>query len=98
MARSRIAFHPDAVAEARAARLWYQERSRQAAEGFLAELSRALEFITRHPTGTQESGRGDRRFVLRTYPFLIACRVQGDQIQIIAAAHSHRRPDYWKER
>jgi hypothetical protein len=33
-----LSVHPDATAEARAARLWYLERSPQAAELFVADL------------------------------------------------------------
>jgi plasmid stabilization system protein ParE len=86
------------VQEAKAARLWYEQRSSQAAVGFLAELSRALELIGKFPEGVRRSPLGGRRFVMRTYPFLIAYRVRGTRIEIIAVAHQHQRPDYWKNR
>jgi hypothetical protein len=35
-------FHPEAVAEARAARRWYADRSPLAAAAFVAELDHAL--------------------------------------------------------
>jgi plasmid stabilization system protein ParE len=98
MSPSRFVFHPHAVQEARAARLWYEQRSPQAAAGFLAELSRSFELIAKYPEAVQQSSLGDRRFVMRTYPFLIAYRVRGTRIEIIAVAHQHRRPGYWKDR
>ena len=98
MASSRFAFHPAAVAEARAARLWYQERSPRAASGFLAELSRAFEFIARHPEGAQQTEKGVRRLVMRSYPFAIIYRTHGEEIQVVAVAHQHREPGYWKGR
>jgi len=36
-----VEFHPDAIAEACAARQWYAERSASAAEAFMAEPLRA---------------------------------------------------------
>ena len=41
--------HPQAVAEARAAREWYQARNAEAAEAFMAELDSALERIEEAP-------------------------------------------------
>ena len=96
MSPSRFVFHPDAVEEARAARLWYQERSAHAAHGFLAELSRAFTLIAQDPEAWQAYPGGDRRFGLHAYPFLVAYRVVGDQIQIVAVAHQRRRPQYWR--
>jgi hypothetical protein len=41
--------HPEAVAEARAARGWYQVRNAEAAEAFMAELDLAIRRIEEAP-------------------------------------------------
>ena len=41
MSKSRVEFHPEAVAEARAAREWYRVRSRVASAAFVTELDHA---------------------------------------------------------
>jgi plasmid stabilization system protein ParE len=43
--RRTVEFHPEAVAEAHAAREWYCQRSPAAAAAFLAELDSAIERI-----------------------------------------------------
>lgn len=42
--------HPEAIAEAAAARRWYAERSAEAAEGFQAELDRAVMSMAEAPS------------------------------------------------
>ncbi len=41
--------HPEAIAEARAAREWYEARNAQPAEAFMAELDLAIERIEEAP-------------------------------------------------
>ena len=49
MAGKPVEFHPEAIAEAEAAVDWYLHRSRRAAEGFILELERAVDAITKGP-------------------------------------------------
>lgn len=92
-----LELHPDAVAEARDARLWYAERSPDAAAAFLAEFDRALARIEEAPMRWPVKS-GVRRYVLRRFPFLIVYRVLESQVEVIAVTHARRRPGYWKSR
>jgi toxin ParE1/3/4 len=86
------------VAEARAARLWYAERSSTAALRFMGALDEAIEKIREAPTRWPGYVRGTRRFRLNRFPYLIVYRVLEDRIQVIACQHARRRPNYWKGR
>lgn len=44
-----IELHPEAVEEARSARLWYEERSPMAAEGFAKEMMTGIDAILADP-------------------------------------------------
>ena len=94
----RLEFHPDAVAEAEAQRLWYAERSHAAADGFAKELEAALDAILEDPNRWPGYIQGTRRYPLRRYPFLIVYRQVGEVIEILAIAHGHRKPGYWTSR
>ena len=94
----RIELHPDAVEEARAAREWYEVRSQDAADAFVEELDRAIEQIAESPTRWPLYLQGTRRFLLRKFPFFFVYRQIEGAIQIVALAHGHRRPGYWKSR
>lgn len=39
-----------------------------------------------------------RRVPLRRFPFFIIYRERDDDVQIIALAHTSRRPNYWRSR
>ena len=41
---------------------------------------------------------GTRRFLLRRFPFSLLYRVELTRLVIVAVAHAHRRPGYWKQR
>lgn len=49
MPAGRAWVHPEAIAEARAARAWYRARNPEAAEAFMAELDVAIERIEETP-------------------------------------------------
>jgi plasmid stabilization system protein ParE len=98
MAALGLEVHPDAVAEAAAARAWYAERSRAASSAFVQELDFAVERILEAPDRWPEYLHGTRRYLLRRFPFNIVYRQKGDLIQIVAFAHAKRTPGYWQSR
>jgi hypothetical protein len=69
MPHADLEIHPDALLEAEAGVAWYLERSRGAAEHFLAELERAIEHILEAPDRWPPYLRDTRRYVL--YKFLL---------------------------
>jgi plasmid stabilization system protein ParE len=98
MAQPLVTIHPKAVAEAREAVKWYRERSQAAADSFVAEMDHAIERIIEAPDRWPPCIGGTRRYLLHRFPFSIVYRKQGPAIQVIAVAHGHRKPDYWKTR
>ncbi len=88
----------EALEEAEAAARWYAERSSAAAMGFSDELNAAESAISQLPDTWPSFEHGTRRYLLRRYPFSIIYRVESDRLLIVAVAHGHRRPGYWKMR
>lgn len=93
-----VEFHPEAVAEAGAARAWYAERNVLSGEAFVAELDRAVDNIARTPETWPLYLHGTRRYLLRRFPFSVVYRARVDLVQIVAVAHARRRPGYWRTR
>jgi plasmid stabilization system protein ParE len=87
--------HPEAIAEARAAREWYQVRNAEAAEAFMAELDSAIEKIEEAPRQWPPYLAKTRRYLLRRFPFFVVFREANDRVEILAVAHARRRPGYW---
>lgn len=92
-----LELHPEATSEAREARLWYAERSSEAATRFFLELERALDLIAESPSRWPVRA-GVRKYVMRRFPFVIVFRVHDSTVEVLAIAHARRRPGYWKER
>jgi toxin ParE1/3/4 len=92
-------FHQEATAEYDAAFDWYLERSPDAALRFDAEVDRAFAQIIAAPRRWAAGPFSTRRFLLRQFPSTLIYRerASGD-IQIIAVAHTSRKPGYWKQR
>ena len=93
-----VEYVEQAVAEAVAAAEWYAARSLTAAAGFEAELDAAESAIRELPNAWPPFDHGTRRYLLRRYPFGIVYRVEVSRILIVAVAHGHRRPGYWRDR
>ena len=92
-------FHEQASAEYDAAFDWYLERSPEAAVRFDAELDRALAQIIQAPQRWAAGPHSTRRFLLRQFPFTLIYRErESGKIQIVAVAHTSRKPGYWKGR
>jgi toxin ParE1/3/4 len=92
-------FHQEATAEYDAAFDWYLERSPDAALKFDAEVDRALAQIILAPQRWAAGPHSTRRFLLRQFPITLIYRERpSGEIQILAVAHTSRRPGYWKQR
>jgi toxin ParE1/3/4 len=94
-----VELHQEASAEYDAAFDWYLERSPDAAVKFDAEVDRALALIVEAPRRWAAGPHQTRKFLLRQFPFTLIYRERalGD-IQVVAVAHTSRRPGYWRER
>ena len=90
--------HPEAVYEAQAARQWYEAKNPHAANAFLADLDTGIESIRTAPELYPSYLYGTRRYLMRRFPYLIVYRTTAAAIQVLAVAHSRRRPGYWKSR
>jgi len=92
-------FHEEAAAEYDAAFDWYLQQSPEAALKFDAEVERALAHIIQAPQRWTAGPHSTRRFLLRRFPFIMIYRnLTSVDIQIVAIAHTSRRPGYWRGR
>ena len=98
MASKEVEFHESATLEYEAAFDWYLERSERVALRFADELSRAIASIAEAPQRWPTSSQGTRKFLLHRFPFAVIYRELPSTIQVLALAHGHRRPGYWRKR
>jgi plasmid stabilization system protein ParE len=98
MAAKSVEFLEEASAEYEEALDWYLTRSEASASKFASELAQAIGMIAEAPQRWPAGPHGTRKFLLHRFPFAVVYRELPSAIQILAVAHGHRRPGYWKTR
>ena len=98
MGAKALEIHPSALADLKSAVTRYLERSEIAAAKFVAEVDRAVGLVIEAPGRWPAGEQGTRRFILKRFPFAIVYREKPAAVQIVAFAHGHRKPEYWKDR
>ena len=78
---------------------WYLQRSPDAALRFSSVVESALGQILQAPDRWAESDFHTRRFLLKHFPYILVYREKASgTLQILAVAHTSRKPRYWKGR
>lgn len=103
MTARRVEFSQDAAAEAEDAYAWLLERSPAAASSLLHALRVARDQLSRFPrSGPVWLGAGPdvvvRRLALPDTRYSLFYRDTGEVIEVLAVAHSSRKPGYWLTR
>lgn len=79
----------------------YEAESPGLGDRLWQDLQTAAELISAHSEIGElvQRTRGlVRRVPLRHFPFFVIYRQQGDHVQIVALAHTSRKPNYWRSR
>jgi plasmid stabilization system protein ParE len=88
----------EALEDAEDAARWYAERNGTAAAAFAQEFEHAIAEIQRVPATWPSFDHGTRRFLLKRFPYSVVYRMDDTRIVVVAVAHAHRRPAYWRAR
>ena len=93
-----VLLHPDAMEEYIASYAWYHERGPHLAEAFEHEIERAIRLIVEAPERWPLYLGKHRRVLVRRFPYSLVYTIIKGDIFILAVAHGHRRPGYWRKR
>jgi toxin ParE2 len=58
----------------------------------------AADRIVRYPDAWQPLGEDIRRYRLSRFPYGVIYAIESGDIVVLAIAHLHRKPDYWRDR
>ena len=89
---------PEAVADAREAYLWYEERRPGLGEEFLECVDACLERIRRNPELFEVVHEGYRRALVRRFPYVVFYEYARGRVTVYAIFHSAQNPDKWRTR
>lgn len=94
----RSKFHPDAEAEFVAAGVFYDSKRNGSGMEFITEVERAVRIAATIPKAGTPFSKRLRRLLAQRFPYAIRYRIDRSTVLIIAVAHLHRRPAFWRKR
>jgi hypothetical protein len=78
--------------------IYYEEQIAGLGFEFIHEIKNAIKQIKVHSEAWAEYSNRTRRYLVKKFPFGVIYQIRENEILIVAIAHSHRKPMYWKER
>jgi toxin ParE1/3/4 len=94
----RLRVHSLAIREINDAADRYKEISTDAEDRFTLAVERAFARVREYPAIGEEVVRGERRLILRRFPYKLIYRPRPEWIFIVAVAHHKQRDGYWRRR
>jgi plasmid stabilization system protein ParE len=77
---------------------WYELQRPGLGDALLNEVLAAADRIVRYPDAWQPLGEDIRRYRLSRFPYGVIYAIESGDIIVLAIAHLHRKPDYWRDR
>jgi hypothetical protein len=91
-------FHPDAKEEFDGAIEYYEQCQRGLGLEFAEEVYATIARILKYPDACSTLSKNSRRCLVSRFPYGVIYQIKAHTLRIVAVAHLHRRPGYWKER
>lgn len=67
-------------------------------DDFYVEVDDVIERILGFPNIGKPVSKNIRQCLLKRFPYLLIYRIKGNELTIVAVAHAHRQPGYWRNR
>lgn len=78
--------------------VYYNAQVDSLGDAFLLEVLRVFNLIKQYPDAWHLLGPGIRRCRMMRFPYGVIYATDPEEIVILAIAHMHRRPGYWRDR
>lgn len=91
-------FHPEAEQEFIEAAAFYEQNVTGLGERFGKEVRRAIVRLMEYPQIGSLIDADLRRLLLTRFPYFLIYSSTSDLLRVVAVAHVHRRPGYWRIR
>lgn len=78
--------------------LWYESNDTGLGRRFRDEVFHVLYQISQDPTLWRERDGGYRRVNCPVFPYYVAYVIRNSEIRVVAVAHGHREPGFWRGR
>jgi toxin ParE1/3/4 len=92
-----VRFRPEARAEARETREWYEARQSSLGAAFTEDLAHTVRSIAENPLRFSRVHQETRRGILTRFPYAVYFRANDDEV-VVLAVHGRQDPARWKRR
>lgn len=93
-----LRIHPDARREFDDAVDYYEHESPGLGVLFTNEVDAGFARIREHPDSAPTLAQDVRKLALTKFPYNLVYETREGSLRILAVAHQHRRPYYWRSR
>ena len=77
---------------------WYADQAPGLGDAFLIEAVRVFRLIEGHPQAWNPIAVNIRRCRFSRFPYAAVYAPEDEGILVVAIAHLHRKPEYWRDR
>ena len=98
MTRHQVEVLDEAAQEFQDAFHWYFKRSPMAAQSFREEVFAAIDALAENAALWPKDATELHFRVLDRFPYTLHYELSGSLATVVAIAHQHRRPGYWRAR
>ena len=77
---------------------WYAEQAPGLGDAFLIETLKTIKLIEQYPKAWHPLTQQIRRCRLRRFPYSVVYAQDGSDLLVVAVAHQHRKPGFWRTR
>ena len=94
----RVEFHPEAMAEFRAAAEYYEKQHSGLGSRFISSVEAAVTHIAEAPSSWRIVEDDIGRCLTKVFPYALLFSIEDGYILIVAVMHCRREPGYWRNR
>ena len=102
----KLSVNREACEELSEAATWYEQQRPGLGDALLSAVGQVLARVQAspnagvpyHPTRDDPTELRLRRAPVSGFPYMVVYLVRDDEIRVLAFAHGHRRPGYWRQR
>ncbi|WP_447598258.1 type II toxin-antitoxin system RelE/ParE family toxin [Nitrospira sp. Nam80] len=91
-------FHPEAEQEFIEAAAYYEQNVTSLGERFGSEVRRTIARLLEYPELGSPIDADLRGLRLTRFPYFLIYSFTSELLRVVAVAHAHRRPGYWRSR
>jgi toxin ParE2 len=77
---------------------WHAQQAPGLGDAFLVEILKVFRLVEQFPEAWHPLAPGIRRCRMNRFPYSVIYALENDELVVLAIAHQHRKPFFWRDR